>query len=346
MALNSQIPDEEEIKSLLDIDDKEALERLCRTAGKIKESIYGKRIVLFAPLYLSNECSNNCVYCAFRRDNKEIKRKTLTVDEIVQQARLLEKTGFDRVLLVAPEHPEKCSIDYLITVITSIYENTNIHTVNLNSAPFSREEFEKLKNSGIRLFQLFQETYHRKTYEKMHPSTTKKGNFDWRKYTMDRAISAGIKEVGIGALLGLYDYKFEVVELIRHSRELEEKFGFGPRIVSVPRLRPANGALLQKPPYPVSDFDFKKIVAVLRVAIPYAGIAVTTREQPSMRDEIISIGASHISAGSRTEPGGYLEEKPCREEDGQFFIADKRSREEIIEMLRKGNYEYQNNFEW
>ncbi|MEW6087971.1 MAG: [FeFe] hydrogenase H-cluster radical SAM maturase HydG [bacterium] len=332
-SLSGKILNEDEIKFLLDIEDEESLKRLLFAAGQVKESIYGKRIVLFTPLYLSNECLNNCVYCAFRRDNKDIKRKTLNMDEITLQAAALEKTGFKRVLLVSAEHPEKCSLDYLIDAVKSIYKNTGIRIVHLNAAPFSEEEFKKLKNSGIGVFQLFQETYHPETYEKMHPGG-KKMDYSWRRLAMERAVSAGLKDVGIGALLGLYDYKFEVMELVRHSRELENKFGFGPHTISVPRLRPAHGALLEKPPSPVSDFDFKKIVAVLRLAVPYTGIVVTTRESPALRDEIISCGASQISAGSHTEPGGYAEKGGAlTAEDGQFFIADKRSLEQMIQTI-------------
>lgn len=332
-SLSGKVPDEKEIKFLLDIGDEESLRKLSYVSGKVKESIYGKRIVLFTPLYLSNECLNNCVYCAFRRDNKEIKRKTLSIDDIIIQAKTLEKTGFKRVLLVAAEHPKKCSLDYLINAVEAIYKNTGIHIVHLNAAPYSEEEFKKLKNSGIGVFQLFQETYHRDTYEKMHPEG-KKNDFDWRRLAIERAISAGIKDVGIGALLGLFDYKYEILELIRHSRELETKFSSGPHTISVPRLRPAHGAYLQAPPYPVSDFDFKKIVAILRLAVPYAGIVVTTRENPSLRDEIISAGASQISAGSHTEPGGYNEkDSSLTADDGQFSTADKRNLEDMIRII-------------
>ncbi|MDD5772420.1 MAG: [FeFe] hydrogenase H-cluster radical SAM maturase HydG [bacterium] len=332
-SLKGIVPNEEEIKLLLDIEDEGSLNELTFISGKIKELIYGKRIVLFTPLYLSNECLNNCLYCAFRRDNKEIQRKTLSTDEIILQAQTLEKTGFKRVLLVAAEHPKKCSLDYLINAVRTIYENTGLHIVHLNAAPYSEEEFIKLKSSGIGVFQLFQETYHRETYKIMHPGG-KKNDFDWRRLAMDRAISAGIKDVGIGALLGLFDYKYEILELIRHSRELEAKFGFGPHTISVPRLRPAHGSALLTPPYPVSDFDFRKIVAILRLAVPYTGIVVTTREHSLLRDEIISAGASQISAGSHTEPGGYSEKgSSLTSEDGQFSTADKRTLEEIIKII-------------
>ncbi|MBI5180390.1 MAG: radical SAM protein, partial [Nitrospirae bacterium] len=241
-----------EAAALLNIDDPDLLSEIFKTSAILKEKVYGKRIVLFAPLYLSNECTNNCLYCGFRRDNKDAKRKTLTIKEAVDEAQFLSQRGYKRLLLVTGEDIRSSDIEYLIAVINAIYKNTNIRILHINAPPMKAEDFRRLKETGIGVYQSFQETYHAETYKRMHPSGMKK-DYEWRITTMDRAIDAGFDDIGMGALLGLYDFRFEALALIQHARYLEERFGFGPHTVSVPRLQPASGAVIHKPPYPVSD---------------------------------------------------------------------------------------------
>lgn len=324
---------------LLNVDDPDLLSEIFKSSAIVKEKIYGKRIVLFAPLYLSNECSNNCLYCGFRRDNKDAKRKTLAIDEAVAEAKFLSQRGYKRLLLVTGEDIRSSDIEYLIAVIKAIYENTDIRILHINAPPMKTEDFRRLKEAGIGVYQSFQETYHPETYKKMHPSGMKK-DYEWRITTMDRAIEAGFDDIGMGALLGLYDFRFEVLALIQHAKYLEERFGFGPHTVSVPRLQPASGAVIHKPPYPVSDTEFKKIVAVYRLAMPYVGIVISTREPKELRDEIIKIGASQISAGSRTNPGGYTtpnSEPRTPNSEEQFETEDHRTLDEMIQVIAKSN---------
>ncbi len=323
-----------DIAALLLVEDKKNLKKIFTAASKIKEMIFGKRIVLFAPLYLSNECVNNCLYCGFRVNNKSASRITLTIPEIIEQAKILEKIGFKRVLLVVSENPKKITVSFLVSAIKSIYENTGIRIVHLNSAPFGKEEFRKLHNAGLGVYQIFQETYHPETYFFMHPGEREKEYLN-RITAMDRAIEGGIKDVGIGALLGLYNYKFEILALVLHSRYLEKKYGSAVHTISVPRLRPAQGAQVQKTEYCFSDEEFKKVVAVLRIAVPTAGIVITTRESALLRNEIINIGASQISAGSKTSPHGYSDGTEKFLE--QFSIEDNRSLDKVIYDLAKKN---------
>ncbi len=327
---------------LLNIYDPDLLSELFKASAIVKEKVYGKRIVLFAPLYLSNECTNNCLYCGFRKDNKDAKRKTLTIDEAVNEAQFLSQRGYKRLLLVTGEDIRSSDIEYLIAVINAIYENTDIRILHINAPPMKTEDFRRLKEAGVGVYQSFQETYHPETYKKMHPSGMKK-DYEWRLSTMDRAIEAGFDDIGMGTLLGLYDYRFEALALIQHARYLEERFGFGPHTVSVPRLQPASGAVIHEPLYPVSDTEFKKTVAVYRLAMPYVGIVISTREPKELRDEIIKIGASQISAGSRTNPGGYTGKSSAfgvrRSEVNteQFETDDHRTLDEMIQVIAKSN---------
>jgi len=313
--------------TLLNLEEPRLLDRLYETSREVKERIFGKRIVLFAPLYISNRCVNNCLYCGFRRGNREAERRTLEIPEIVEEARALYDAGYRRVLLVAGEG-HGSSIDYLCEAVAAIYRETPIRIVHVNAAPMAEENFVRLKTAGVGVYQCFQETYHRETYGRMHPSGPKR-DYERRLSVMDRARTAGFGDVGMGALFGLYDYRFEVLALIAHARDLEERFGTGPHTVSVPRLQPAAGSALESVPRPVSDEAFKKIVAVFRLAIPYAGVVVSTREGPELREEVIRIGASQISAGSRTDIGGYSH---AAEETGtaQFSLSDGRSLDEMI----------------
>ncbi|MBI4649834.1 [FeFe] hydrogenase H-cluster radical SAM maturase HydG [Candidatus Desantisbacteria bacterium] len=334
-ALNFKELKPDEIAVLLNIEDKKNLKKIYATAKKIKEIIFGKRIVLFAPLYVSNECINDCLYCGFRRSNKSASRITLPLSKIVEQAKILEHTGYKRILLVASENPKKVTISYLASAVKEIYKNTSIHIVHLNSAPFNIDGFKKLHNSGLGVYQLFQETYHPETYFYMHPGETEK-DYYLRITAMDRAIKGGIKDVGIGALFGLYDYKFETMALIFHSRHLEKKFGSSAHTISVPRLRPAENTPVQKTKYNLSDEEFKKVVAVLRIAVPAAGIVISTRESAKLRNTIITLGASQISAGSRTSPCGYSSETGKRWLE-QFSIDDNRPLDKVIQdMIHHG----------
>lgn len=300
-------------------------------SSKVKLECFGRRIVLFAPLYLTNDCINNCLYCGFRRDNPDAERNSLSVDDAVREAAALEKLGFNRILLVAGESPKSSSVDKIIEIIEAIYAKTGIRILHVNAAPMPEENLKKLKAAGVGVFQVFQETYHEETYKEMHPSGPK-SDYDKRISALDHAVSAGFGDVGIGALLGLYDWRFEVMAVASHARHLYEKFGAWPHTISAPRLQPATGSPITSPPWPVSDEEFKLIVAIYRLTVPVAGIVVTTREPAALRDELIDIGVSQISAGSRTDPGGYSTEKE-RFDASQFLTSDHRSLEDMVEYI-------------
>ncbi|MCX5751582.1 MAG: [FeFe] hydrogenase H-cluster radical SAM maturase HydG [Candidatus Saganbacteria bacterium] len=326
---------------LLQCTDKTLIAKIFKAAEKVKEEIYGKRLVLFAPLYLSNDCTNNCLYCAFRSGNKELERKTLSLEEIKRETVALLKEGHKRLLLVAGEHPRYANIEYLEKAVKLIYKTKvrkdQIRRINVNAAPMSVPDFKRLKNTGIGTFQLFQETYHYDTYKTMHPSGPK-ADYEWRLYGMDRAQEAGINDVGVGVLFGLYDYKSEVLALMQHITHLEKTCGVGPHTISVPRLEPALGSSISyAPPYPVSDDDFKKIVAILRLAVPYTGIILSTRESAAFRNEVINLGISQISAGSKTDPGGYTQQNK-QAKASQFTLYDLRSLDEVIRDISEMGY--------
>jgi 2-iminoacetate synthase len=326
----------EEVAALLQVTGTDLLADIYSSARTTKEKIYGKRVVLFAPLYVTNECVNNCLYCGFRAGNTLLKRRTLTADEVVQQAKILTGKGHTRVLLVFGESPQVSSPSAIAQTVRAIYKESEMRIVHVNAAPMSEEGFKILRSSGIGVYQLFQETYHYKTYNAMHPGGHKK-DFLWRSYAMDRAIKAGLEDVGIGALFGLYDYRFEVLAILQHVRHLESEFGFGCHTISIPRLKPALGAVLTEPPDPVSDEQFKKIVGILRLAVPYTGIVISTREHEALRRDVILIGASQISAGSRTSPGGYSTNE---QEIGraQFTLEDTRALDEVIGDICDAGY--------
>lgn len=318
----------EDVSFLLRIKDKDWWQEILEASCQIKEKVYGRRIVLFAPLYLSNECVNDCLYCGFRRNNTEAVRKTLTVEEAVQEARFLASRGYRRILLVAGEHPRACNVSYLARVIEAIYKQTDIRILHLNAAPMKEEDFRILKCLGVGVYQCFQETYHCQTYRHLHPSGPK-ANYEWRLNVMDRAIEAGFDDIGMGVLLGLYDWRWDVYALIAHCHRLIEKYGFGPHTLSVPRLQYAQAALYRPEQYAVSDEDFKRITAIYRMALPYVGIVVSTREPSGLRDELLNLGVSQISAGSKTNPGGYEHS----EHTEQFSLTDNRTLEEIIDRI-------------
>jgi 2-iminoacetate synthase len=328
-----------EAARLITIDDDETLNKLFKAAKRVKELIYGSRIVLFAPLYLSNYCTNNCLYCGFRHANKELPRKKLTPDEAVDEAKNLMSQGHKRLLLVAGEDVEQVKLDYVHEVIDRIYATKEgkgeIRRININIAPLSVEDFKILKSFNIGTYQCFQETYHYETYKKMHPSGLK-SNYAWRFETMGRAFEAGLDDVGMGVLFGLTDYRFEVMAMLKHSMILDEKYNIGPHTLSIPRLEPAKGApFSESSPYAVDDRTFKKIVATLRLAVPYTGIILSTRERPEFRKEVLELGVSQISAGSKTNPGGYTVHGKSGE---QFAVGDHRTLDEVVYELAQNDY--------
>jgi 2-iminoacetate synthase len=318
----------QEVSHLLALEDNLIWEEVFETARLIKEKVYGNRVVLFAPLYLSNACVNDCGYCGFRKGNRNAKRKSLEVEEAIEEASLLAAKGYKRLLLVTSEHPHYSALDYLERVILGIYRNTSIRIQHINAPPMDIEDFTRLKASGVGVYQCFQETYHFPTYRKLHPSGPK-ADYTYRLGTMDRAIEAGFEDVGMGVLLGLYDWKWDVWALLAHSRRLINKYGFGPHTLSVPRLQPAENSRLSSVPHKVSDRNLKKIVAIYRLALPYVGVVVSTRESSELRDELFLTGASQVSAGSKTSPGGYIKEG----DTAQFEIGDQRSLEEVITKI-------------
>ena len=333
--------DLEEVAALTNINDPMQLFELFETANHVKENIYGKRLVIFAPLYISNLCANECTYCAFRAKNKFLVRRALTQDEIKQETEILIRQGHKRLLLVAGESYPKQGFQYIIDSIASVYETKvdhgEIRRVNVNIAPMEVEEFKLLKKAKIGTFQLFQETYHHETYHNVHLDG-KKSDYDYRVTALHRAMEAGIDDVGIGVLFGLFNYRFELLALMQHIRELERAFGVGPHTISVPRLEPATGSkIASHPPFAVADLDFRRIVAILRLAVPYTGIIMSTRETAQMRRETFALGVSQISAGSRTNPGGYTDS--LHEEDGsQFCLGDHRPLDEVVRDVAEMGY--------
>lgn len=335
----------EKTAKLLMVEDTELLDEIFGTAKKIKEEIYGKRLVLFAPLYISNLCSNECLYCAFRATNKHLKRKVLNQDEITQEITTLIDQGHKRVLLVAGESYPAEGLDYVIKSIDTIYSvnrglGKNIRRVNVNIAPLEIDEFKRIKDAKIGTYQLFQETYHYDTYKNMHKGGVKR-NFKYRLRAMDRAFQAGIDDVGIGILFGLYDYRFEVIAMRMHIAHMEKNFGLGPHTISVPRIEPADSSdVASHPPYQVSDIDFKKIIAVLRISVPYTGMILSTRENPAIRAQAFDMGISQISAGSKTNPGGYHvsaeDKEPAMAE--QFSLGDTRPLDVVIRDVVSHGY--------
>lgn len=333
-----------ESASLLNISMPELYDELFHTAKKVKEKIYGNRLVLFAPLYITNQCVNNCLYCAFRKDNRQLKRKSLTIKEIVEEARYLILTGQKRLLLVAGEHPKKAAVPFIGEAISRIYElninGNNIRRLNVNSAPLSIGQFKELKSYGIGTYQCFQETYHYDTYLQMHPDGPKR-DYAWRLYAMDRALQAGIDDVGIGALFGLTDYRFETLALLSHAFDLDLKYGIGPHTISIPRLEPAlNAPAALSPPHAVDDLSFKKLIAVIRLAVPYTGMILSTRERAELRRELFAVGISQISAGSRTSPGSYKESKESLDDHEleQFQLGDHRCLDEVVRDITSLGY--------
>jgi 2-iminoacetate synthase len=339
--------DAEDVAVLCGISDPELLGELFHAAREVKEEIYGRRLVLFTPLYVSNLCANDCAYCAFRSSNRGLKRRALTQEEVARETAALVDEGHKRVLLVAGEAYPREGFDYILQAIDTVYAvkrpHGEIRRINVNVAPLETEQFRQLKERNIGTYQIFQETYHREVYGSVH-LRGKKTDFDWRLEAMDRAFTAGIDDVGIGVLFGLADWRYEILAMLQHIRHLEERHGVGPHTISVPRLEPASGAdLASHPPKPVSDLAFRKIVAILRLMVPYTGIIMSTRESAEIRRETFALGVSQISAGSRTNPGGYSEDgshAPANEPQqlaetdeqsgAQFSLGDHRGLDEVV----------------
>lgn len=333
----------EESAVLLSVKDPVYIQKIFNAASFVKDTIYGRRVVLFAPLYISNLCVNNCLYCGFKADSVNLKRKALSPSEITQQIQWLLKRGHKRILAVCGEAAPtgQSNIDYYVQAVKTIYAATagkhRIKRVNVNCAPLSVSDFRKLKASGIGTFQIFQETYHDQTYRSMHPSGPK-SDADNRISAPDRAFAAGIDDIGIGPLYGLYDWRFETLGLLSHIEHMEKEFKVGPHTISVPRIEPAEGAELSfNPPHKISDEDFKKVVAVLRLSVPYTGIIMSTRESAVMRDALLSLGVSQVSAESSTSPGGYSDNRKANA-GSQFSLGDNRTIEEVVASLISRDY--------
>jgi 2-iminoacetate synthase len=331
----------EETAVLINASGTDLLDEIKQGAKELKLQVYGNRIVLFAPLYVGNRCSNNCQYCGFRTSNTEAIRKTLDDSEIIREVEALEDNGQKRLILVYGEHPEY-SAEYIAHTVKLVYGikkgNGEIRRVNINAAPFDIEGFRIVSEAGIGTYQIFQETYHPEAYSWYHLGGKKK-DFEWRLTSLDRAQEAGIDDVGIGALFGLYDWRFEVLGLVRHTNHLEACYNVGPHTISFPRIKDA-AKLNLRDEYNVTDNDFKKLVAILRLAVPYTGLILTARETPDVRREVMEYGVSQIDGGTRIELGSYSdirnEEQNLNRE--QFKISDPRSLAEVIDELLEHDY--------
>ncbi|GAB4285246.1 MAG: [FeFe] hydrogenase H-cluster radical SAM maturase HydG [Candidatus Rifleibacteriota bacterium] len=338
----------EELATLIKVKDPEMWQEMYVMADKVKRKVYDNRIVTFAPLYCGNFCVNNCLYCGFRSENSQEKRVCLTMEEIKKEAEAIAgKIGHKRVIAVYGEHP-KTDADFIAESIKAMYSvsvktkkgHSEIRRVNVNAAPFCVEDLRKLHEVGIGTYQVFQETYHHDTYRRLHPANTIKGNYPWRLYVHHRAYEAGIDDVAIGVLFGLYDWRFEVLGLLHHAIELETKFGVGPHTISFPRITPAsNSPLFDKPDhqkYFVSDEDFKKIVCLIRLAVPYTGLIITARETKEIRDDVLFVGCTQTDASTVIGIGGYSQNSGKQNiHEQQFMLGDTRSLDELIHDLAK-----------
>ena len=345
-SLDIKILTPAETATLLNVEDPELLHEMQEAALEVKKKVYDNRIVFFAPLYLSNLCVNSCKYCGFRAENKDEVRHVLTMDEVRDEVAAVIDEGHKRMIAVYGEHP-KNGADYIAESISTIYSVkrttptgngfNNIRRVNVNAAPMEIADMKKLWRAGIGTFQVFQETYHRGRYAELHPANTVKGNYRWRLYAMHRAMEAGVDDVAIGALFGLYDWKFDVMGLVHHAWDLEKHFGIGPHTVSFPRMQPAPGSFLSEhSPYIVSDDAMKRVVSVLRLAIPYSGLIVTARENPDLKRDLINhYGCTQTDASSKLGIGAYA--KKLKQEENpdkvQFMLGDQRSLDEVIREL-------------
>ena len=330
-----------EASVLLACEDKEIINEMYDLACQIKKDFYGNRIVMFAPLYLSNYCVNGCVYCPYHAKNKHICRKKLTQEEIVKEVTALQDMGHKRLALEAGEDPVNNPIEYILESIKTIYsikhKNGAIRRVNVNIAATTVENYRKLKEAGIGTYILFQETYHKESYEKLHP-TGPKHNYAYHTEAMDRAMEGGIDDVGLGVLFGLELYRYEFAGLLMHAEHLEAVHGVGPHTISVPRIKHADDIDPDVFDNSISDEIFAKIVALIRIAVPYTGMIISTRESQQVRERVLKLGVSQISGASRTSVGGYCEEEPEDENSEQFDVSDKRTLDEVVKWLMELGY--------
>ena len=326
---------------LLECDLEDENERMTLLAQEIKQKFYGNRIVMFAPLYLSNYCINSCVYCPYHRSNKNIARKKLTQEEIAREVIALQDMGHKRLALETGEDPVNNPIEYVLDSIKTIYsikhKNGAIRRVNVNIAATTVENYRKLKEAGIGTYILFQETYNKDSYEKLHPAGPKH-DYAYHTEAMDRAMEGGIDDVGIGVLFGLNMYRYDFVGLLMHAEHLEAAMGVGPHTISVPRIRPADDVNPDDFSNAISDEIFAKIVTVLRIAVPYTGMILSTRESEMTREKVLALGISQISGGSRTSVGGYVEPEAAEDNSAQFDVNDKRTLDEVVNWLLKLGY--------
>ncbi len=331
----------DETAVLLRAEEPEQVEMLFDAARQLKRDVYGNRIVLFAPLYIGNECTNDCQYCAFRRSNRDVERRTLTPEDVGRQVEALENKGHKRLILVFGEHPQYTP-RFIADCVRQVYSirvgRGEIRRVNINAAPLDAAGYKTVKEAGIGTYQIFQETYHHETYARVHPPNTRKGDYLWRLDGVSRAMEAGCDDVGIGALFGLYDWRFEVLGLVAHALHLQRHYQVGPHTISFPRLRPAFGVHMAND-HLVDDRQFKRLVAILRLAVPYTGLILTAREEPELRREVMAFGVSQIDAGSRIELGGYTEAGDAQVmQREQFELGDVRSLDAVMGELVADGY--------
>ncbi|MCK8825757.1 [FeFe] hydrogenase H-cluster radical SAM maturase HydG [Fuchsiella alkaliacetigena] len=339
-ALNKERLSLTETALLLKAEKKDWIDKIFAAAKKLKQIIYGDRVVLFAPLYIGNKCINNCQYCGFKASNTEVQRCTLSDKEIETQVKALENQGQKRLILVYGEHPDY-DAEFIAHTVKLVYQTKEelgeIRRVNINAAPLKVADYRQLKEVGIGTYQIFQETYHPPTYQRLHPSGPK-ADFQWRITGLDRAMQAGLDDVGIGALFGLYNWKYEVLGLLAHTEHLEENYGVGPHTISFPRLNPATNVELDEE-YLVNDEEFKRLVAILRLAVPYTGLILTAREKAELRREVMELGVSQIDAGTRIEMKGYTKTETKQNlNKEQFKLGDTRSLEAVIHELINDGY--------
>ena len=330
-----------ETAALLKAEDPDLVEEIFEGARRLKREVYGNRIVLFAPLYIGNYCINDCAYCAFKRSSRDTVRRTLSPDEIRQQVEALENNGHKRLILVWGEHP-KYDAHFIAECVRNVYNvkvgHGSIRRVNINAAPLDHEGYRIVKEAGIGTYQVFQETYHHETYAAIHPAGTRKGDYAYRLDALSRAMEAGCDDVGIGALFGLYDWRFEVLGLVAHARYLQERYHCGPHTISFPRLRPAAGVDVDDK-WLVNDYDVKRLIAIIRLSVPYTGMILTAREEPELRRQVMAFGVSQIDAGSRIEIGGYTEVGDAQVmEREQFNLGDIRSLDTVMRELMTDGY--------
>lgn len=342
LAIETLDPDE--TAALLNVEDKELWEEMFEAAGEVKRRVYDNRIVTFAPLYFGNLCVNNCLYCAFRKDNSAEVRKRLSLDQIREEVKGMISIGHKRLMLDCGEHPGT-DADYIADVLRTIYETKigrgEIRRININVASMSIEKLRMLNRVGIGTYQVFQETYHHQTYRDVHTDPNMpKSNYRWRLYSLHRGMDAGIDDVGIGVLFGLYDWRFEVMGLLYHALDLEEQFEIGPHTISIPRLQPAEGTpYIHSTKYRVSDEDFKKLVTIIRLSVPYTGMILTARESAQLRREVIPLGITQADAGTRIGIGTYSENYDEQEaKRQQFLLGDPRGLDEFIRELAERGY--------